>query len=148
MKIVFNKKKTILLGEQLVSEHTLLEWKPLFSIKLFNFHRTDGSQDRFHTHAFNAISFLLKGNYIEEVIEDGRVVRLNRNRSRVLFIPADQYHRITRSAGCRTLLITGPWGAEFKELRSVDGYQFQEVTLGEGRVDIRKGDIVTLRGDI
>lgn len=146
MKIVFNKKKNILLGEQLVSEHTLLEWKPLFSIKLFYFHPSTGVQDRFHTHAFNAVSFLLKGSYIEEVIKDGYVVRMNRNRRRMLCIPAGQYHRITRSLGRRTLLITGPWGDTFKELRHVEGNQFQEVLVGEGRVDISKGRTFILEG--
>lgn len=121
--MTFWKRKSINLGEQNVTELTVLEWKRFFSIKLFHFHPTEGKQDRFHTHAFNAVSILLSGDYVEEVIESGQIVALKRSRKRFLFIPANQYHRITKSNGCRTLLITGPWGNEFKELRHlVDSY--------------------------
>jgi hypothetical protein len=154
MSLVFWKKKDIVLGEQKVSELTILEWKKLFSIKLFNFHKTDGDQDRFHTHAFNAVSVLLKGNYIEEIIEDRKIVQLNRSRKRFLFIPANQYHRITKSEGCRTLLITGPWGGEFKELRQIKGTlehpsganDWQVVVCGEHRVSLRSEGIIQLEG--
>lgn len=149
MKIVIFKKKKINLGEQPVTEWTLLEYKKWFSIKLFHFHKTEGYQDRFHTHAFNAYSFLLKGDYIEEIIENGHILKVARSRERMLFIPRDSYHRITKSNGCWTLLFTGPWGNEFKELRG-------EVTQGETtwcewvcgpqRKDLRKLDNIKLEG--
>ncbi len=141
MKPVFWKRKTIALGEQTVSELTILEWKPLFSLKLFHFHETDGCQDRFHTHAFNAFSFLLKGDYTEEVICNGVIMRRRRSHKRLLFIPKNQYHRITRSKGCWTLLLTGPWGSEFKELRHEQGNMYREVTCGEHRVDKHVGKL-------
>lgn len=142
--ITFLKKKMINNGEQDVTEITLLEWKKLFSIKLFHFHKSSGCQDRFHTHSFNSISILLKGNYIEEIIRGGQVLKFDRNRSRVIYIPADEYHRITRSDGCRTLLITGPWQPEWKELRELGSSRYQEVTCGAGRVDIRMGGLVVI----
>lgn len=144
MPIIFWKKKSILLGEQNVSEITILEWKKFFSIKFFHFHKTPGKQDRFHTHSFNAFSFLLHGNYIEEIIKDGKVVALNRNRSRCLYIPKNEYHRITKSEGCRTILITGPWDKYWKELRELGDSNYQEVTQGAGRVDISVGPVFTL----
>lgn len=131
--MVFWKRKDIALGEQSVSELTILEWKRFFSIKLFHFHKTEGSQDRFHTHAFNALSILLHGDYTEEIIEDTSIVQLMRSRTRFLFIPKDQFHRITRSTGCRTLLITGPWGSEFRELTHITGSICRETTRGAGR---------------
>lgn len=144
MPIIFWKKKAVQLGEQNVSEITILEWKKLFSIKLFHFHKTSGKQDRFHTHSFNAVSFLLSGNYIEEVIQDGKVVALDRNRSRIIYIPKNEYHRITKSGGCRTILITGPWGKYWKELRELGNSRYQEVTQGAGRVDVAIGPVITL----
>ncbi|UAV84670.1 hypothetical protein PHB09_175 [Pseudomonas phage PHB09] len=144
MNIVFWKRKDILLGDQDVSELTILEWKKLFSLKLFHFHKTEGGQDRFHTHAFNAVSLLLKGNYTEELVVDGVITPLPRNRSRVIYIPSGQYHRITKSSGCYTLLLTGPWGKEFKELRSLGGTHYQEVFCGAGRTDLRTGVKVKL----
>lgn len=136
MKIIFMKKKRIDLGEQSVTELTLLEYKKWFSIKLFNFHKSEGVQDRFHTHAFNAYSFLLKGDYTEEVLEDNKIVKCLRSRSKALFIPKDSYHRITRSKGCVTLLVTGPWGETFKELRNIVGNTYQEVVCGSQRKDL------------
>jgi|SRR5579872_1066139 len=142
--MVFWKRKSINLGDQNVTELTILEWKKLFSIKLFHFHQTSGGQDRFHTHSFGAFSLLLKGNYVEEIIIDQKIVKLNRNRSRLIYIPRDEYHRITKSDGCRTLLITGPWKSYWKELIEVGDGRYQMVVLGEGRVPIRAGKIVTL----
>lgn len=150
--IVFWKRKDINLGDQPVSELTILEWKRFFSIKMFKFHKTSGKQDRFHTHAFNAVSILLSGDYVEEIIEFSRVKEYKRSRKRFLFIPKDSYHRITRSNGCRTLLITGPWGEEFKELRFKHNSHrpswsyWEEWVCGSQRKDIRKGAIHYLRG--
>lgn len=141
MKIVFWKRKTIGLGAQNVTELTILEYKKLFSIKLFKFHKTDGKQDRFHTHAFNAYSFLLKGNYIEEVLDGDVIKKLPRNRSRVLFIPKDSFHRITKSTNCTTILITGPWGKTFKELTDVGGGMYKETECGEGRKVLSSGKL-------
>lgn len=144
-QMIFLKKKLINQGDQPITEITLLEWKKLFSIKLFHFHKSTGCQDRYHTHAFGAISVLLKGNYVEEIVQDGgKVVRLDRNRSRLIYIPKNEYHRITKSDGCRTLLITGPWGSCWKELRELPDSRYQMVVVGDGRVDIRAGKIVTL----
>lgn len=140
MKIVIFKKKKINLGEQPVTEWTLLEYKKWFSIKLFHFHKTEGKQDRFHTHAFNAVSILLSGEYIEEVVKDKYVHILKRSRKRFLFIPENEYHRITKSSGCWTLLVTGPWGDQFKEMRIVNGTgvkMVEEWLCGPQRKDIR-----------
>lgn len=144
MGIVFWKSKKIDLGDQSVSELTILEWKKLFSIKLFNFHPTDGKQDRFHTHAFNAFSFLLHGDYTEEVVEDGIIKELPRSRNRLLYIPKNQYHRITKSNGCRTLLITGPWGQAFKELVNIDN-RWIETVNGDKRTLLSIGDEVIIK---
>lgn len=140
------KSKSIGLGQQLVSELTVLEWKRFFSLKVFYFHKTSGGQDRFHTHAFNAYSLRLWGNYIEEIVDDLRIVPLHRNRERLLFIPANQYHRITLSDGCCTILLTGRWGKEFRELREMGGGWYREVVCGEGRVDLREERTLMLEG--
>lgn len=146
MKIVFMKRKNIHLGDQLVTELTVLEWKPLFSIKLFHFHPSSGVQDRFHTHAFKAVSFLLSGNYMEEIIRDGKIIKLPRNRKRVLYIPKDEFHRIGHSGGCKTLLITGPWGDTFRELTqfALHPVFWKETICGEHRKVLKQGRIFKL----
>lgn len=152
--MVIWKRKDIKLGEQNVSELTILEWKPLFSLKYFHFHKTDGDQDRFHTHAFNAISVLLSGDYVEEVIEGELIQPKLRSRKRFLFIPKDSYHRITKSNGCRTLLLTGPWRGQFKELSfesksTLPGYSWwQETICGAQRKIMRLGTTRLLRDKV
>lgn len=143
--MVFWKKKDIQLGDQLVSELTILEWKRFFSIKLFHFHNSFGKQDRFHTHAFNAVSVLLHGDYIEELIEGDTIVQRMRSCKRFLFIPKDQFHRITHSNSCRTILITGPWGSEFKELTHITDDVYQETTCGAGRKVVSIGPLRRLK---
>lgn len=138
MKVVIFKKKRIDLGDQSVTEWTLLEYKKWFSLKLFHFHKSTGLQDRFHTHAFGAVSILLKGDYTEEILEDSEIIKRQRSDNRFTYIPRDTYHRITRSSGCWTVLITGPWSGSFKELRQEVGGAYKEFECGEGRVDLRE----------
>lgn len=108
--------KRIHLGTLPVDEITIFEWKPLCSIKTFYFNKGD-AQEIFHTHSFSAISILLHGNYVESFYDaNTKMVRdENRNRSRIIHISRDKFHQITKSEGCRTIMITGPWGNTYKE---------------------------------
>lgn len=47
-----------------VTGYFLIEWKPLFSIGLLHFKK--GSRENFHSHAFNALSWFIKGSVTEE----------------------------------------------------------------------------------
>ena len=143
--MTFWKRKDITLGDQSVSELTILEWKRFFSVKLFHFHKTEGKQDRFHTHAFNAWSILLHGDYTEELIDGDIIYPELRSRKRILFIPKNQFHRITKSSGCRTLLITGPWGDSFKELTHLTQDLYGETTCGAGRKILSIGEIRSIK---
>lgn len=129
----YHQKKTMKLfkyskfkfGEQHVSQFILFEHKKLFSIIFFYFHKSNGNQDRFHTHAFNAYSFRIFGNYIEEkrigIVNHNTnklkymIFKENRNESRLIYIPKNSWHRITKSNGCLTLLLSGPWGETWQE---------------------------------
>jgi hypothetical protein len=114
-KVVMCKSKTIKLGTLSVDETTLMEWKPLFSLKTFYFHKGD-AQEIYHTHSFAAISFLMHGNYMEAFYDPVQGFwEEARNRSRLIYIPHDRYHQITKSEGCRTVMLTGPWSDCYKE---------------------------------
>jgi hypothetical protein len=116
-KIVLFKYKSICLGSLKVNEITLLEWKPLFSLKTFYFNKGQ-AQEIFHTHSFSAYSFLLYGNYMESFYDENKGIwEEPRNRSRLIFIPRDRFHQITKSEGCRTIMLTGPWGDEYREYK-------------------------------
>jgi hypothetical protein len=111
-------------GDQVVSQFVFFECKFLFSIILFYFHRCDSSQDRFHTHAFNAISFKLFGKY-EEFLLDNENTGEYHTETRSQFIkyfPRNSYHKIGKSNGCCTILLSGKWKRGWKEY--IDGKVF------------------------
>lgn len=133
-KVIAIKGKTITLGTLSVDEMTILEWKPLFSLKTFYFHKGE-AQEIFHTHSFSAISFLLYGNYIERFWNNGYVSQAPRNRSRFIWIPKDRFHQITQSVGCRTIMLTGPWGDTYREYDPNTG---EIITNTHGRKEISR----------
>lgn len=47
-----------------VTGYWLVEFKRLFSLALLKFE--DGSRDEFHSHAFNSLNWVLKGEVVEE----------------------------------------------------------------------------------
>jgi hypothetical protein len=104
-------------GEQVVSQFVLFEFKFLGSIIFFYFHKSNGSQDRFHTHAFNAVSFKLFGEYDEHVLvdESSGEYEIHRRTQFIKYFPRDSYHRIANSNGCMTVLFAGPWKKRWKE---------------------------------
>lgn len=108
--------KRINLGTLHTSEITILEYKPLFSAKLFYFHPGD-AQEIYHNHSFAAYSFLFYGNYFERFVDPktGCEWELPRNRSRIIYIGKKKFHQITKSQGCMTLMVTGPWGDTYEE---------------------------------
>lgn len=104
-------------GEQEVSQFVLFECKWLFSIIFFYFHKSDGEQDRFHTHAFNAFSVKLFGRYDEYILLDEKTGDFEiRPRVKVFqYFPRDSYHKIGKGTGCMTILFSGPWKKTWKE---------------------------------
>lgn len=108
----FFSYKNIHLGEFTAHQFTLFEWKRLCSIIIYWF-CGNGWQGRSHSHAFNAWSFLLWGNYFERV---GNAV-LNRDRKRLLFYPRSCFHELGISKGCLTLLFAGPWAKTWQEIK-------------------------------
>ena len=104
-------------GDQVVSQFIVFECKWLFSIIFFYFHKSQSSQDRFHTHAFNAISVKLFGEYTEYILDDEETGEYHKDRRIQLlrWFPKESYHKIGNSNGCLTLLLSGPWGKTWKE---------------------------------
>jgi hypothetical protein len=117
-------------GDQHVSQFVIFEWKRLFSIIIFYFHKSEGSQDRFHTHAFNALSFKLFGEYTEYILNDeltGKYMTERRTRF-FKYFPRNSYHKIGNSNGCMTLLVSGRWKKEWKEY--IEGGKIVRYTWG------------------
>lgn len=104
-------------GEQKVTQFVLFECKYLFSIIFFYFHKTNQCQDRFHTHAFNAFSIKLFGQYTEYILDDETTGAYHTEIRNQIFkyFPRDSYHKIGNSTGCMTVLFSGKWNPTWKE---------------------------------
>ena len=111
-------------GDQIVSQFVLFELKLLGSIIFFYFHKSEKPQDRFHTHAFNALSIKIFGEYDEHILisEKTGEYDIRRRDKTFKWFPRNSYHRIANSNGCLTILISGPWKKTWKEY--IDGKVF------------------------
>lgn len=102
--------KTFHLGTGHVTRYTIIEIRSLFSIYIHEI-STD-CQDRFHTHAFNAIGWTFSGSYIEEQIPEigSTETPIKKRISGVRIIPRMLNHKLLQAEpDTNTLLITGPY---------------------------------------
>lgn len=109
---VFHFDKTSL-GVGNIKRFTVIEIKYLGGI-IVNIFNTE-NQDRFHSHAFNAFSLMVKGHYYEDVIVDGKkIVTKKIEKSR--FIPRNYIHKITKSSkNAVSVTFEGPWESTWNE---------------------------------
>jgi hypothetical protein len=107
--MIFFKKKRIELGEGHIIQYTLFESKKLGGIWFYNWKTID--QNRFHTHAFNAIAITLSGSYTQEVIKDGVIkTEVVKRRFVPRFLPRNYCHRILEAEpNTWTMVMFGRW---------------------------------------
>ena len=95
-----------------VDAYFLLEIKNLFSVAVLKFN--SGGREAFHTHAFNAITWFIKGELIEEDV-DGKFYTYIRK-----LIPKvtrrEKNHRVSSIGDSWCLTIRGPWCKTWKEV--------------------------------
>lgn len=113
--------------ESPVDAYFLIEWKKYFSIALLRFNI--GSREAFHSHAFNAWTWFICGDLIEERYK-GTLLRYKRS-----ILPKittrDNIHRVLAQEISWCLTIRGPWKDTWTEVRN-DSF----VTLTHGRKEI------------
>lgn len=110
----------------------LVEWKRLFSAALLCFEH--GSREAYHSHAFNSISWVLKGSLEEdEMPREGDcywTVRRYAPSLRPIFTPRNCMHKVTSVGRTWVLTFRGPWARTWREwLPDEDRF----VTLASGR---------------
>ena len=122
MKILKKLKETILfkksevaLGEGSVTQYIIFENKHFLSLIFYKWNTIN--QVRFHTHAFGAIAFLLKGWYWEKVRFQGIEMT---NFVNVPFLPRmlprNYCHAIGNAKpGTITMVVAGPWQKNWLE---------------------------------
>jgi hypothetical protein len=127
-------------AESTVWAHWLVEIKSLFSVALLRFE--DGTRDAFHSHAFDCVSWVLRGELQEEVIREGHEVLpypavVHRPALLPIITRRSTYHRV-RSVG-RTWVLTfrGPWSKTWREAVPDGHGGYAERTLTHGRKEVR-----------
>lgn len=109
---MFNKAR-VALGEGHLDRLTIFECKNIFSVYIHCFNTV--AQDRFHSHAFAGLAFLLWGGYYEEYKNDTGVY-VKWVGPGVRYIPRAYNHRLLRSVpNTVSVLITGPWARHWTE---------------------------------
>lgn len=114
-----------------VTGYFLIEWKALFSIGILHFKK--GSREAFHSHAFNAITWWLKGKVTEE-----KFLGQNADFSPSLkpkITMRDNVHKVYAHEDTYALTFRGPWKDEWIECRpskEMNG-SYDVVVLTHGR---------------
>lgn len=96
-----------------VTGYFLLEWKTVFSIGILHFR--PGSREAYHSHAFNALTFWLRGKVTEQKF-DG----INSEFQASLcpkYTRRDNCHRVLVHTDTWALTFRGPWQDVWKEYR-------------------------------
>jgi hypothetical protein len=137
--MIFFKRKRIELGEGHIIQYTLFESKYIGGIWLYNWKTIE--QNRFHTHAFNSLAFLLKGYYKEEIITNkGVETRIVNQWLKPRFLPKNYCHRILEAAPKTwTIVFFGKWGKNWWEYFD-DTKTWVKYTWGRKKVEKIQGE--------
>ncbi len=92
----------------------LIEIKSLFSIVLLRF--DEGSRENYHSHAFNALTWWLRGE-VDEHHVDGRVLRWTPS-FMPKYTPKSCFHKVFALKRTYALSIRGPWGKTWFEYQN------------------------------
>lgn len=120
-----------------VTGYMLIEWKPVFSIGLLHF--KEGSREAYHSHAFNAVTWWLKGYVVEQVlpnIPDCVLKNQDLEIHEKEFVPSLKpkltqrscVHKVFAYVSSWALTFRGPWKDTWYEI-SKNG----KITLTHGR---------------
>ncbi len=107
-----------------VTGYFLIEWKVLFSIGILHFKK--GSREAYHNHAFNALTWWLKG-YVTEIKIDGQQKDFSPS-IRPKFTPRSNCHKVYAHRDTYALTFRGPWIDYWNEF-----INNKKITLTHGR---------------
>jgi len=110
-----------------VMAYFLIEWKPLFSIGILHFNT--GTREAYHNHAFNALTWWIKG-HVTEIKLDNQQKDFTPS-LKPKYTSRDNFHKVMAHEDTWALTFRGPWKDTWKEYRK-DKY----VTLTHGRKEI------------
>ena len=111
-----------------VTGYFLIEIKSLFSIVLLKFNK--GTRDAYHNHAFNALTFWLKGNVFEHFLNGPSKMWKAGN---VKYTSKSDFHKVEALEQSWALCFRGPWQKTWNEHKNN-----KLVTLTNGRVILKE----------
>lgn len=118
-------------SESTVWAHWLFEIKGLCSVALLRFE--NGSRDAYHSHAFNCVSWLLRGELTELRIEDEPGLFSYKPSLKPIVTRREHLHKVFSVGRSWVLTFRGPWAKTWQEVIPGEG----ELTLESGRVPVR-----------
>jgi len=122
---------TVAIGEGYIKRYTLVELKWFGGLILNVYHTRE--QDRFHTHAFSAVSLMLWGHYRESILlPTGQTTSRVRKAPDICYLPRSLCHKIMESTpGAVSITLMGPWHKTWKEIHQ--GNKVRTFTWGRHR---------------
>lgn len=111
--------------ESHVTGYWLIEIKSLFSVVLLRFDH--GSREAYHSHAFNAVSWVLRGKLLESLLGDRGDIKYLPS-WRPVWTPRTRFHKVISSGTTWVLSIRGPWAKHWMEY--IPGKEVLELTHG------------------
>lgn len=88
-----------------VTAYFLIEWKAVFSIAILHF--KEGSREAYHSHAFNALTWWLKGRVLEKKVSgESKYFKASFIPK---FTPRTNCHKVIAKEDTYALTFRGPW---------------------------------------
>src|SRR5262245_1156822 len=97
--------------ESTVTGFWLVEIKSLFSIALLKFN--NGSRDEYHSHAFNCISWIIKG-FLKEELLNGKIQNYKAS-IKPIVTKRSTFHRVFSRGVSWVITFRGPWSKRWME---------------------------------
>ncbi len=97
-----------------VTAYFLIEWKVLFSIGILHFR--EGTREAYHSHAFNALTWWLKGK-VTEIKLNGTETEYEPSFKPKLTL-RDNIHKVLSHKDTYALTLRGPWVDKWVEVRN------------------------------
>jgi hypothetical protein len=103
--------------------------KSLFSVALLRFE--DGSREAYHSHAFNCVSWVLRGRLVEKHYRGG--VNVHKAGLKPVVTRRSTFHKVESRGRTWVLTFRGPWSDTWQEFLPE---QRRFVTLTHGRQEV------------
>jgi hypothetical protein len=110
-----------------VTAYFLIEWKILFSIGILHFKK--GSREAYHNHAFNALTWWLKGSVTEEKID--KVSKNYKPSFKPKYTSRGNFHKVIAYKDTYALTFRGCWKDTWNEFKNNE-----LITLTHGRLKL------------